>query len=140
MAALAILACIGVAPLRAQKESGMPPDMARYFVGLIRKGPTWTGEVNETTMTMQKAHLANIQRLVEEGKLVLAGPFEGGEDLRGLFFFSVETIEEAQALVQTDPSVQAKHLVVDLIPWWGPASLAELAGSVKHDAGRAGGR
>lgn len=124
---LSVAACfprVDAAP--RQGDPNMPPDMARYIVGIIRKGPAWTGDVNARTTAMQKAHRANIRRMAQEGTLSLAGPFEGGEDLRGLFIFNVQTLEEAQSLVETDPAVQANHLVVDLIPWWGPASLAQL--------------
>lgn len=120
---VALLARVDAAP--KQDSAGMPPDMARYIVGIIRKGPAWTGEVTPRTTAMQKAHLANIQRLAEEGTLTLAGPFEGGENLRGLFIFNVQTLEEARSLVASDPAVQARHLAVDLVPWWGPASLAQ---------------
>lgn len=42
----------------------------------------------------------NINRLAEEGKLVLAGLFMDGREERGIFIFDVETIEEARNLTE----------------------------------------
>ena len=100
--------------------------MAEYFVGLIFRGSAWGPEPTLEAQELQAAHLANIDRLVEGGRIVLAGPFADGGDLRGLFVYNVESLEAAQALVDSDPAVQAGRLRVELHPWWGPASLATL--------------
>jgi uncharacterized protein YciI len=64
--------------------------------------------------------------LAEEGKMVLAGPFFGNEDLRGLFFFNVDSLEEAQKLTESDPAVQAGVLKMELKEWYGSAALPML--------------
>lgn len=110
----------------ARPEPAAPPGMARYWVGLIRRGEAWTPEPTEETARVQQAHMANIRRLAAEGKLVMAGPFADGGDLRGLFFYDVPTREEAEALVATDPAVAAGRLQVDLHPWWGPQALRDV--------------
>lgn len=63
-----------------------------------------------------------------EGKLVLAGPFLDGGELRGIFLFKVETLEEARALVETDPAVAAGRLKMELRPWYGSAAIVEVNG------------
>jgi uncharacterized protein YciI len=64
--------------------------------------------------------------LVDEGKLIVAGPFGTNDKTwRGLFILDVKTVEEASALVQTDPAVKAKLFDVDLVPWYGSAALPE---------------
>ena len=65
----------------------------------------------------------NISRMVEEGTLVLAGPFGGDGDIRGIYVFDVPTVEEARKLTETDPAIQAGSLVMELIPWYGSATL-----------------
>ena len=77
-------------------------------------------------MELQKAHRANIRRLVKTGQMVLAGPFGDDGKLRGLFFYDVKTLEEARKLVDSDPAVQAGRLRVELHPWWGTAALRGL--------------
>ena len=68
----------------------------------------------------------NIRRLAEDGQLVLAGPYLDDGELRGIYVFAVETLEEARALTETDPAVQAGRLAMELRPWYGPAALMLL--------------
>ncbi len=108
------------------KTNAMPDDMQKFFVGMIYRGEKWTPEVTDESTALQKAHLENIGKLAERGELVLAGPFGGQGDLRGLFFFNVKTLDEARALADGDPAVKAGRLRVDLLPWWGPKKLATM--------------
>ncbi len=62
--------------------------------------------------------------MAEEGKLVLAGPFYG--DIRGIYIFDVDTIEEAKELTETDPAIKAGSLEMELIKWYGTAALMEV--------------
>ncbi|GAB1307392.1 hypothetical protein KH5_00750 [Urechidicola sp. KH5] len=45
--------------------------------------------------------MENIGKMTEAGKLVLAGPFFGDGNLRGIYIFNVSSIEEAEALTNT---------------------------------------
>jgi uncharacterized protein YciI len=68
-------------------------------------------------------HMANIQRLADEGKLALAGPFgKNDRTYRGLFIFAVATVEEAQKLVETDPVIKSGMMTAELTPWYGSAA------------------
>ena len=132
---VAFVACLdGSSAVAAQDTAANPPKMAEYFVGLIYRGPTWSPEVTQEVQELQAAHLANIDRLVESGKMVLAGPFADEGDLRGLFFYNVATLEAARALVDSDPAVKAGRLRVELHPWWGPASLTTLLRPKKSES------
>lgn len=71
-------------------------------------------------------HFANMVRLAKAGKLVLAGPFMEGGKKRGLFVFDVQTIEEANELVKTDPAVKAGIFDVELTRWYGSAALMQI--------------
>ena len=77
----------------------------------------------DDTEALQKAHLANINRLAEMKKLVVAGPFGDDTPLRGIFVFKVASIDEARALTETDPAVQAGRLVMDVHPWLVPEGV-----------------
>lgn len=71
-------------------------------------------------------HMANIVRLVNEGKLIVAGPLGKNDNTyRGIFIFNVNTIEEARKLVETDPAVNSELLEADLYNWYGSAALPE---------------
>lgn len=101
-----------------------PPEMpltpVNYVFGLLVRGPKWTAAATEETKRLQEGHMANINRLAETGKLVLAGPFVDGGDRRGVFIFKVDTLEEAQALTETDPAVKAGRLKIELHRWAVP--------------------
>jgi uncharacterized protein YciI len=80
-------------------------------------------EATPETRKIQEGHMANIHRLGVEGKLLLAGPFGDDTDLRGIFVFKVDSMEEAQALVATDPVVQAGRLRVEFHPWYSAKNI-----------------
>lgn len=100
--------------------------MKRYVMAFLKMGPN-RDQDSATAAQLQRAHLDNINRLVKEKKLIVAGPFLDDGDLRGVFIFNVETIEEAEALTNTDPAVKAGRLVMELHPWYGSAALVEAA-------------
>ncbi len=97
-----------------------PLVMTEYVFGLLVRGPKWTKEVTEETKKLQDGHMANINRLAQSGKLVLAGPFVADGDRRGVFIFKVPTLAEAQALTDTDPAVAAGRLKIELHQWSVP--------------------
>lgn len=98
----------------------LPLTPANYVFGLLVRGPNWTAAVTEETKRLQEGHMANINRLAEAGKLVLAGPFINGGERRGVFIFKVDTLEEARALTETDPAVKAGRLKIELHRWAVP--------------------
>lgn len=96
--------------------------MAQYVMAFLKAGPNRSQD-SLTAANLQKAHLANITRMADEGKLVLAGPFMDDGEVRGIYIFKVKTVEEARALTATDPAIQAGRLVMELHPWYGSAVL-----------------
>lgn len=99
--------------------------MKKYVVAFLKRGPNRSQD-SLTAMALQQAHLKNIERMANEGTLVLAGPFLDNGELRGIYVFNVETIEEARALTETDPAIHAGRLVMELHPWYGSAALLEI--------------
>lgn len=99
--------------------------MKMYVMAFLKRGPNRDRDSAEA-YDLQRAHLDNINRLVEEGKMVLAGPFGGDGDLRGIYIFNVETVEEAKALTETDPAIKAGSLEMELIPWYGSAAVVGI--------------
>ena len=99
--------------------------MRKYVMALLKSGPNRSQD-NHTRDSLQRAHLDNISRLAVEGKLVLAGPFLDGGNLRGIYVFAVETVEAADSLTRSDPAIQAGVLIMELHPWYGSAGLMKL--------------
>ena len=99
--------------------------MRQYVFAYLRKGPN-RDLVPEAAAALQKAHLANITRLAKAGKLVLAGPFMDDTDIRGIYVFAVESLEEAEQIANSDPAIQAGSLSLELHPWYGSAALMKV--------------
>lgn len=96
--------------------------MKRYVIAYLKRGPNRSQD-STTVAQLQKAHLDNIVRLAEAGKLVLAGPFLDDGEVRGLYIFNVTSVEEARELTASDPAIQAGRLIMELHPWYGSATL-----------------
>lgn len=97
-----------------------------YYVGLIYSHPDREQLPEEEVQLIQKQHLDNIGRLARAGELALAGPFwteDNSHQLRGLFWYTVGSQEEADSLAATDPAVQKKRLAVISYPWTGSAGM-----------------
>lgn len=105
------------------KKPTVPMKMSTAYLGFLTRGPKWTPEKTPATAELQKAHLANINRLAETKKLVIAGPFGDDTSLRGIFVFKVASLEEAKALAETDPAVQAGRLVIEMHTWMVPEGI-----------------
>lgn len=99
--------------------------MHNYVMAFLKSGPNRDQDSLEA-IKLQRAHLDNIKRLADEGKLVVAGPFLDDSEVRGIYIFNVATVEEAEALTKTDPAIKAGRLVMELHPWYGSAALMQV--------------
>ncbi len=99
--------------------------MKQYVMAFLMRGDSSSSDSAEAAR-LQKAHLDNITRMAEEGKLLLAGPFLDNTDLRGIYIFNVATLEEAEELTGSDPAIKAGVLKMELHPWYGSAALQKL--------------
>lgn len=97
--------------------------MRKYVIAFLYSGDRVAEYSKEERAEIQKGHLANISKLADIGKLILAGPFFGNEAMRGIFVFDVASIEEAETLTNTDPSIKAGVLKMELKEWYGSAAL-----------------
>jgi uncharacterized protein YciI len=99
--------------------------MRKYVMASLKRGPNrdWTKEEADS---LQRAHMDNIIRMADEGKLVLAGPFFDDGEVRGIYIFAVNSLEEAEALTNTDPAIQAGSLEMELREWYGSAALMQI--------------
>ncbi|NRA50586.1 MAG: hypothetical protein HRU12_15750 [Phaeodactylibacter sp.] len=99
--------------------------MKAYVMAFLYRGEA-NGLDSLQRAELQRGHMENITRMAENGDLVLAGPFMGNGDLRGIYVFDVRTVEEAEALTNTDPAIQAGTLRMELQPWYGSAALMKV--------------
>ena len=63
-------------------------------------------------------HFANLQKLLNEGKLILAGKTSGlDEKTFGIVIMEVETDDEALSIMENDPAVAEGIMQAELFPY-----------------------
>src|SRR5689334_4667124 len=105
------------------KKNVQPGGTTTVYLAMLVRGEKWTPGQTPENEAIQKAHLANIGRLAEMKKLVVAGPFGDDGTLRGIFVFRVASLEEARTLAETDPAVKAGRLALQIHPWIVPDGI-----------------
>ncbi len=101
-----------------EPESADGGGMGQVFLVLLKKGPAWTAEKTDQTRALQDAHMANIKKMWEEGKLIVAGPMGDDGDVRGVFVFAAADRALAKRYADSDPAVAAGRLVPEIHSWW----------------------
>jgi uncharacterized protein YciI len=92
--------------------SAQTPD---YIFVFLNKKLDKTELPEEEVKKIMEGHMANINRLAKEGKLVAAGPFDGGG---GIYIFKSNSIEQVREWVKTDPGVQANRWNIEILPYF----------------------
>ena len=102
-----------------------PLKLEQVYFGFLKKGPNRRegDDKNPEIQELQKAHIANINRLAGLKKLIVAGPFGDDGELRGIFVFRVASLKEAQDLSATDPMIKIDRLRIELHPWNVPVGV-----------------
>ncbi|OJU24482.1 MAG: hypothetical protein BGN92_14435 [Sphingobacteriales bacterium 41-5] len=96
----------------------------RMYQFVILKTGSAKIENKDSINSLFRGHLANIGRLADEGKLVIAGPFGKNEkQYRGLYIFKTKDKSETEILLQSDPAIKAGLLAAEIYPWYGSAAL-----------------
>ena len=104
---------LGFDSLKASNYGADDYGMKTYVMAFLKKGPN--RDLDSTRRSeLQRAHLKNISKMAEDGKLVLAGPFYGDGEIRGIYIFDVGNIEEAKELTETDPAIKAGSLCISV--------------------------
>jgi len=93
-------------------------ELDAYTFVLLRRGPRANDFADDELEELQRGHLAFLDRMREEGHLVLAGPFRDQEDETKRGFGIYRTgLEETQRLTDQDPSVRAGRMAVEAMTW-----------------------
>ncbi len=111
--------------LLAKKYGADDYGMKQFVMAFLKSGQNILTDKAEKDR-IQSEHMKNINKMAEDGKLVIAGPFMDKQSIRGIYIFDVRTIEEARELTSTDPAVKAGVLEMELHPWYGSAALLEI--------------
>jgi uncharacterized protein YciI len=102
--------------------------MKMYVLVILKTGPN---DVQDKALrdSLFAGHFSNMNRMVKENKLVVAGPLGTNDrQYRGIFILNVKTTEEAELLLQTDPTVREGIFATEIYPWYGSAALPMYMG------------
>jgi len=108
----------------AESLGGDDYGMKMYVLVILKTGNY--SPVKKISDSLFLGHMQNIKRLVDSGKLIVAGPMEKNDNnYRGIFILNASSIEEGRLLVDTDPAVHSKLLEADIFQWYGSAALPQ---------------
>jgi uncharacterized protein YciI len=97
--------------------------MKMYFLVILKTGSNAITD-KEKLNELFKGHMSNINKLVQSGKLVVAGPLgKNDKQYRGIFILNAKTPEEVNTLLEGDPALKEKLMEVEIFPWYGSAAL-----------------
>ncbi len=97
--------------------------MKGYMLVILKTGPNTTTDTQFINDCF-RGHLDNINRMAEDGRLVVAGPLgRNDQNYRGIFILNAASIEEARQMLQTDPAVAEGLLDAEIFNWYGSAAL-----------------
>ncbi len=96
--------------------------MKTYVMVILTTGSVEISDKTERDKVFA-GHFSNMNKLAEAKKLVVAGPFSNARPKRGLFILNVNNIAAAEALVQSDPAVQAGVFNYELSVLYSSAAL-----------------
>jgi len=112
----------------AQRLGADERGMKMYVLVILKRGPKEPVSEAERSKLFQ-GHMANINRLAAEGKLVVAGPLGKNErGYAGIFVLNVADVAAAEALMASDPAVAAGAFAYEAYGWYGSAALMEVNG------------
>ena len=113
---MSIQALLESVPTPSAAEMASRRQFARHYtLVFLRKGPASRDDETQNER-LQLAHLQHLTKLQVLGTLVLNGPTLIEHDIVGVSVYAAD-LEEARAMAQADPQVQAGYLVVEALPW-----------------------
>lgn len=109
----------------AEKLGADDYGMKKYVLVVLKTGINQSQD-KEFVEKCFRGHLDNINRLVKEGKMIVAGPLTKNEKTyRGIFILNVADFDEAEKVLQRDAAIKEGLLDFELFSWYGSAALPE---------------
>ncbi len=101
----------------ASQVFAAPLERLDYFVFLVT-GKSTAGTAKEEIEQMQKAHIANFERLAALGELSAAGPCsDPGKTVRGIVVVQATSLAEAEGKFGADPYVTDGFMKTEIHPY-----------------------
>jgi len=100
------------------KEGDIEYHMKMYYMLIFIRGDQPQQYSDKELYDMQNEHLQHINEMADAGAVVIAGPFDGDNEKRGILIFDVDTEAEVIKWMQDDPFVKNGRLTYEILPWW----------------------
>ena len=107
------------------KERIEEGEMKIYIMVFLKEGPN-RKQSKEVVEKIQKEHLDHLTSMYQEGMLLMAGPFEDENSVKGILVLSLDRIEEAKARVEQDPAIKAGRLIAEYHQWYTKSGTITL--------------
>lgn len=91
--------------------------MKQYWFVMLMRGPN-RNQDSAAVAKIQEGHMANIIRMANEGKCIMAGPFGDDGNWRGILILDVKDMDAVKKEVEQDPAIKAGRLTYEAHPWW----------------------
>jgi uncharacterized protein YciI len=88
-----------------------------YCFGFLNAHPDRKEIPQDEAMAIQKAHLAHMEKMGLEGRLLAAGPMATQGGPRGIVLYRCKSVEEAEGWTALDPAVSGKRLTTEFYLW-----------------------
>ncbi|MFY8004841.1 MAG: hypothetical protein ACOVNR_08350 [Chitinophagaceae bacterium] len=111
--------------LLAKKLGGNDWGMKNYVFVILKTGKnTTTNQAFKDSCF--KSHMHNMDSLVKQGKLIVAGPIAKNDmEYRGIFILNAFNFKEAEVMLKHDGAINQQLLEPLFFTWFGSAALSE---------------
>lgn len=99
--------------------------MKNYILVILETGQA---QIEEEALrdSLFAGHFANMNRMSDDGMLLVAGPLgDNNLNYRGIFILNTTSLQEAESQLLQDPTISSGIFEPVLIPWYGSAALSE---------------
>jgi uncharacterized protein YciI len=117
----AVLAGLALTATVAQQET----EMTTYQLVLLHRAAGARPMGEREIQRLQEEHLAYLERLHGEHRLIIEGPLDSTGQLRGVMVLDVGSVEEAEAIMAEDAWVKAGRLEAEIHPWWTAKGIVQ---------------
>ena len=119
---LLIFFSAGSAVVKAQENTG------KYFV-FLNRNPDRPVIPDDSAKKLQAGHMANMEELSRQGKLICAGPFDNGG---GIFVIVAKSTSDALEIISGDPTIKTKRFLLECYPLTiNSGNICHVEGDIK---------
>ncbi len=125
--ALLLTAALGLA------QTPAPGPTSTYYVVVLRPAAQRKALSKQEAARLKAAHLANVRKMLDDGVLAAAGPFDNDPGIDGIFVMKTDSRDQARYMIAQDPMVHELHGILDVHTWLAPAGIGDEYRRLDHE-------